>query len=262
MNILIIGNSQAGCLKKALDHSSESMFPTLKIADWIVTPGGTGPYLEIKDNKLVVTRSDPRFPPRFTPSSDILDIDINQYSAIVICALGYIDGGFYYYNPISADKYFPISSFAHNIVCENQYPISQSCFKDVAKNRLSMQPGFMFFDELKRLYKGKIFVQPFPMLSSKIKTHENWHLAKIYEDPIPVNHFLLDLKDKFLNDICDYENIYLLPYPDESWRTSGFTPSEFILDSDYLHPNNLYGSLVLTQFEKLIDSMNQAQHIA
>lgn len=256
MKILIVGNSQSGCLKKALDASSANQFPLTEKADWIVTPGGTGPYLEIRDNKLVVTRSDPRFPPRFTPNSDILNIDINSYSAVVICALGYIDGGFYYYNTISADNNFPIASFARKIICDNEYPISECCFKDVAMNQLSMQPGFIFFDQLKKIYKGKIFVQPFPLLSSKIQTHENWHLAKIYEDPIPVNHFLLDLKDQYLKNLCEDNNVYLLPYPDYSWRSLGFTPSEFILDSDYLHPNNLYGKLVLTQIEKLIYSIN------
>ena len=138
---------------------------------------------------------------------------------------------------------------------DDEYPISESCFKDVAKNRLLRQSGFVFVNQLRRLYSGKIIVQPFPMLSSNIKSRDDWHLAKIYADPIAVSHILLEVKDRFLEEICDDSNSYLLPYPDKLWRKDGFTPSQFMNESDYLHPNNLYGELVLMQMEQLLTSI-------
>ena len=257
MKVLIAGNSQAGCLKKAFDKTCKNRFVAISTADWIVVPGGNGPYLRIENNKIKITAFDSRFPPRTSPNNDILANDINYYDSIIISALGYVDGGFYYDNKIATDTFFPISSIERNNSNPNEYPISENCFKDVAMNKLSMHPGFSFYNQLREFYKGTIFVQPFPMLSSKVKDRDDWHLAKLYKDPIAATHILLDMKDKHLRNICNHKNTILLPYPNQSWRLAGFTPSEYILESDYLHPNERYGELILVQIEELLQTSQQ-----
>lgn len=252
MKILVVGNSQAGCLKKALDHAEEREFSAMKTADWIVIPGGTGPNLSIEDNQFKIKSFDPRFPPRYSPNKEILSSDINDYDLIIISALGYIDGGFFYSNKIANDPINPLSSFKRKARKEYEFPLSKSCFREVMINRLGMQPGFLFYNQLKTVYTGKILVQPFPMLSSDIEFHEGWHLAHIYKNPKEVNCFLLDLKDDYLRSICNTKNTYLLPYPNKSWRLDGFTPSNFVAESDYLHPKQAYGEAVLLQLESFI----------
>ena len=253
MKILVVGNSQAGCLKMALDHAEEREFPAMKTADWIVIPGGTGPNLRIKDNQFNITHFDPRYPPRYSPNKDILSSHINDYDLIIISALGYIDGGFFYNNKIASDALCPLSIFRRKAPNEHEYPLSESCFREVAINRLSMQPGFLVDNQLRIVYAGIILVQPFPMLSSDIEFHEGWHLAHVYKNPKKVNHFLLDLKDNYLQSICNEKNTYLLPYPNKLWRSTGFTPSKFMQESDYLHPKKSYGEAVLSQLETFLD---------
>ena len=251
MKILIVGNSQSGCLKKALDASISNQFPLTEKADWIVIPGGTGPYASIQNGKVKINTEDPKSPPRFHPDMNILKKDIASYDVIFISALGYVDGGFYYYNDISADEKYPMASVNHKKTIRS-YPLSEACYRDIVFNKLDKQAGMIFFNRLKKCVKAKILIQPFPLLSAAIMGNKEWYLNKIYNDKLSANKEIIKFKQLYLERICNQNNTYLLPYPREEWEQKGFSPEEY-MTGDMLHPNEKYGELVLTQFENFLN---------
>ncbi|MFN3628236.1 MAG: hypothetical protein ACK4S3_10220, partial [Parvibaculum sp.] len=89
MRLLVVGNSQAGVLKQAHDIDPK----VLGVSPFFyVVPGGTGPYLRVENDRLVVTMSIDAFPPRIDPPE--ANAPLSSFDAIVVSALGYADGGF------------------------------------------------------------------------------------------------------------------------------------------------------------------------
>ena len=253
MNILIAGNSQAGCLKRALDSSSEDRYLRLQNADWLVVPGGYGPNLKLNCDQIEVTSFDPRFPPRYHPSIQMMENSVNHYDVIVVSALGYTDGGFFYDNPITSDVSVHHASLRLRKKIINSVPISRACFYEIASNKFCPgMPGFNFLRQLRSVFRGKVIVQPFPLLSEQIRDRTDWSLAKIYDNPDAANKLMLNIKDEFLANICSELQCTLLPYPSLEWRSIGFTPAEYIKPSDCLHPTDSYGALVLAQIENIL----------
>lgn len=255
MKILITGNSQAGCLKRALDSSSDDKYPILKNADWIVVPGGLGPNLKLNKDLIEVDSFNPKLPPRFHPSALVLNSSVSEYDVIVISALGYIDGGFQYMNPISTISNMSPMGLQVRDKSVEPIPVSRTCFYEIAAAKFSTgMIGFRFLRQLRDAFSGKIIVQPFPLLSEEIISRDDWHLARIYENPVAANEFMLKIKDDFLSSICSELSCYLLPYPNPQWREVGLTPREYTHSPDCLHLTDSYGALILAQLENQIRS--------
>jgi hypothetical protein len=255
MKILITGNSQAGCLKRALDSSSEDQYPSLKKADWIVVPGGWGPSLKLNNERIEIHNFDPRHPPRYHPSESILNTLVGEYDLIVVSALGYIDGGFKYLNPISTIANISPAGLEVRDDSIAPVPVSGSCFYEIAAAKFCPgMVGFNFLRQLRNSFGGKIIVQPFPLLSEEILNRDDWHLARIYKDPVAANQFMLKIKDDFLSSICSELSCCLLSYPNSQWREAGFSPREYIHAYDCHHPTDSYGALILAQLESQICS--------
>ena len=253
MKILFTGNSQAGCLGRALASSGRSQYPNLKSADWIVVSGGGGPYLKLDGDRIKVVSFNPQYPPRFNPSASILSRSIHEYDVIIISALGYIDGGFKHKNRISTLTSVVPACLDLREDISGAVPVTRSCFEEIAFNKWYRDPGmigFRFLRELKRVFSGKIIVQPFPLLSEAILGNDDWYLNKIYKCKESANEFMLKIKDNMLSDSCSGLNCFLLEYPDSRWRETGFTPKEYMLDHDCMHPTRDYGELVLSQIER------------
>lgn len=250
MNILIVGNSQLACLKKAHDANS-GLLGNLGNIHFYVTPGGTGPYLTVKNDMFELTKGgvNPKFPPRAYPE-DTPHIPLIYYDIVIVSALGYIDGGFYYPSPATRQGLlFEFGPKANGI---SNRLLSAACYRSVIEGTLLSQPGIKFLAELRNGFPGRILVQPFPLPSTQIRDHLDWPLNKMYENPLGAHKFFCDTRDMFMKSYCDNFNAELLPYPQIVSSGDYFTPSEFMAQSDGLHPYDRYGKLVIEQIINLI----------
>jgi hypothetical protein len=250
MNILIVGNSQLACLKKAHDANNEILGKLGNIR-FYVTPGGTGPYLIVKNDFLELTKGgvNPKFPPRAYPENTP-HIPLSHYDLVIVSALGYIDGGFYYPSP--ATRQGLLFKFGPKTNDITKRLLSAPCYKSVIEGTLLNQPGFKFLAELRKSFPGRILVQPFPLPSTQIREHPDWPLNKMYENPMGAHKFFCDARDRFMKSYCDNFNAELLPYPYIVSIGDYFTPSEFITQSDGLHPYDRYGKLVIEQIVNVV----------
>lgn len=249
MKLLVTGNSQGGALRLALKEGLLEDEETVR-PDFYVVPGGTGPYFTLQDGKLLVTAFNDKFPPYMDPP-DTGDRRIEDYDAVLVSALGYVDGGFVYDNPIPKQGY--VAEFLPRKDRPERPLISGSCLADIMRPALMRQPGFVFLQELRDKFSGRILVQPFPYSSEYLAEREDWEVRRIYEDYIGFNRFLFQLRDHALREICDELGVELLDPPDPSWSVSCFTPRALMRDSDGLHPMPAYGAMVLRQVTETLD---------
>lgn len=252
VNFLLVGNSQLACIKKVHD-SNKNILGQHGSASFYVTPGGPGPHFTVKNDLLVVNKKgiNPNFPPRAYPENTP-SIPLGHYDAIVVSALGYVDGGFCYPNPITRQGLLVEYGPKENGI--TQRPLSKICYRQVIESTLVNQPGFLFLSDLRRNFAGTIIVQPFPLLANGIKDHPGWPLNQMYMDPLGAHRFFSEVRDEVLARICNSLKVELLPYPNSKWRNNLFTPSEYMVASDGLHPSEEYAKLVLEQISKVLAS--------
>jgi hypothetical protein len=244
MTALVAGNSQAGALRLAIKEGLLDGEDVIR-PHFYVIPGGTGPTFAVVDGKLCVTAFNGKFPPYAAPP-EVTNRPLDEYQVVFVSALGFVDGGFLYQNPIIRQGY--VAEFCPRAERPDRPLLSRACFGDIVRSALLSQPGFVFLRQLRAAYKGKIVVQPFPYSSSYLAEREDWELRTQYEDFLGFNRFLFSLRDAALRDICSGLGVDLLPLPDEEWAKDAFTPRELMRDSDGLHPLPAYGAMVLRQF--------------
>lgn len=250
MRVLFAGNSQVACLKKAHDLHPDILGKHAKIS-FYVTPGGTGPYLSLNNKQLVANLSamNPKFPPRVYPE-EAAQKPVSHYDAIVISALGYLDGGFYYPSPVPRQGL--LSDFAPKQNTISNRPLSKTCYRHIIHNTLTSHQGFQFLTQLRKCYSKRIIVQPFPLMSDIIRDHPKWPLNQMYDKPLEVNEFFCKTRDAYLAKLCSDLNVELLPYPQQEWHEKFFTPAEFMNTADGMHPTELHGKMIIEQIAKLI----------
>lgn len=243
MNVLIVGNSQAGCLKRA-----EAETPAASRAvslHFHVVPGGTGPYLTVRDDRLQKTEAGRNFEARiFPPGAETMAL--SEFDAIVVSALGYIDGGFKFHNPIVSGavlaEFEPIDN--------TREIVSEACHSLLVKSGLERQPGVKLLRSLAESYRGRILVQPFPYPSKSLRDRPDWSLRTLYGNYLGAHAWLHAAKDAALAALCEETGAELLAYPardEEFW-----TNADLVRDSDLIHVNEKYGSFVLAQIEQAL----------
>ncbi|WP_216725653.1 hypothetical protein [Thiorhodococcus drewsii] len=250
MNILLVGNSQLACLKKAYDVQPEILGQFGDIS-FYVTPGGTGPYLTVNNGLLELIKEgiNPKFPPRAYPENTP-SIPLDNYDLIVVSALGYIDGGFYYPSP--ATRQGIIFDFCPKPNAITSRYISVPCYKKIIEGTLLSQPGIKFLMILRKYFCKDILVQPFPLPSKDIQNHPEWPLNSMYEDVLGAHKFFCQERDLFMKNFCEKHNMTLLSYPLGIGREDYFSPPDLMGASDGLHPTERYGELVLRQIANAV----------
>jgi hypothetical protein len=249
VKVLFVGNSQLGCLKLALDETPDLLQG--HEVHFQVFPGGEGPSFEMESGKLVPIKEaiNPNFPPRVSPE-EARDLPLDAYDAIVVSALGYVDGGFYYKNPATLQGqlhgYGPKKNELSN------RPLSAACYRSLISGCLLSQHGFKFLSRLRENFGSRIIVQPFPLMSEIVKDHPDWPLNKMYEDPLGAHRFITQTRDEVLAAACDSASALLLAHPDENWKDRLFTPRELMGKGDGLHPLPAYGQKVLRQVAQVL----------
>jgi hypothetical protein len=250
MKVLIAGNSQAGPLKVA--HSAGSYDPSSGIVfEFYAVPGAPGPSFDICDDRLKPIRFNTEFPPYASPAA-AKETPLSAYDAIVVSALGYIDGGFSYWCDISFQAV--VAEFKPHRVPETSPLVAQSCFRDVLAFGLERHEGMKFLRELSKSYSGRILVQPFPYVSDALIDHAGWHVRSRYVDVLGFNQFLNDTRDEIMQRICDETGAKMLPRPMLSAREAAFTPARFMSERDCLHPTEEYGAQVLEIIRKALSA--------
>ena len=243
MKILVAGNSQAGALKMAYDAHPEILGAVGQLYFFVI-PGGHGPYLNVKNDRLVVEMIVKDSPPYAAPA-ETPGMAVSEFDAVVISALGYVDGGFRFDNPITRlaalAEFEPIGDAAADEL------VSDRCYREMIRQSLRGQHGFRFAKALRENYAGRIVVQPFPYSSAEMLSHEDWGLRKRYRNYLEAHRFFAIEKDLALQKISEELRFELLDYPSAEWGQDFLTPQHLMRGSDCLHPTPEYGEKVLRQ---------------
>lgn len=250
LKVLLVGNSQAACIKRACDLRPGVLSKRAQLA-FQVTPGGDGPYFTVENDRLsVISRwINPKHPPTAYPEGADRS-SLSSYEAIVVSALGYVDGGFCYKNPIQRQGQLHQFLPRKNVISDR--PISAACFRQIVFQGLLSQPGISFLSNLRSAYQGRIIVQPFPLVSDAMRSHADWPLSMMYSDPIGAHSFFCSTGQDALREICSAAGAELLPYPRAEWLEENFTPAEFMNARDGIHPNDAYGLMVCDQLARAL----------
>jgi hypothetical protein len=241
--LLIVGNSQAGCIKRAYDRIPEVLNSVADVYFYVIS-GGTGPYFQIKSDRLVVEASNPKYPPYAIPE-DARSLPLKNYDIIFVSALGYIDGGFAFVNQITRQGLlFDFGPKANPIT---DLLLSKSCYTRVIFDMLMAQSGFRFLESLRGAFGKRIVVQPFPLLSSLTRESSAWAMNQMYEQPLEAHKFFQGTRDEFVDLFCRERSIELLPYLRHEWTEDYFTPEALMRSGDCVHPTDEYGELVVRQ---------------
>lgn len=244
MKILIAGNSQASCLKLAIDQDI-SLTKGHEV-HFFVFPGAYGPYFDIVDGKLKIQSWGvlPKFPPKSYPES-VENTPIDNYDCIAVSALGYIDGGYLYQHAALVAGL--LHRFKIKTDIEGVPLISEPCAREIVHSVLAQQAGFKFLDRLRKNYQKTIVVQPFPRVSTVMESHQEWVFNRFYNDPLAACQFFNAIRDQFFAEACATANAIALPYPSCVAEGDLFTPAALMRPADGLHPTAIYGAAVMQQ---------------
>lgn len=243
MKILFVGNSQLACLKLAYD--AEPGILADHSVHFYVFPGGLGPYFDIEEQRLRVLEKmvNPDFPPYDWPEGT-REIPLSEFDVIVVSALGNLYGSFAYPGAIPRQGLlYEFGPKPNDVV---QGFLSKACYLRVIDSVFRAHPGFIFVRKLRNGYRGRIIVQPFPLVSSMLFTHPQWIVNQLYDDVQAAHLFFCRTRDQVLAAASAEISADLLPYPDPAWEEGCFTPAE-LMRADGAHAYPSYGRLVLEQ---------------
>jgi hypothetical protein len=241
MRILVLGNSNAGSIMRAIHYSGIDVLSQHDLT-FIVTPGGGGPYLNLSDSGNIIidkVNDDPLMKAYCHPTSLNVDsLNINDFDAVVISALTH----FSFERCVIAD-FKPKISSSIRLVSRTEFLMSMRRSYDTS-------PGIIFLKKLSKL-RSNIIVQPFPRVSSSISTYEDWSASQKYNDPIGAYSFAANYLDTYLTELASVDSFTLLKHPFTPSDLNPFTPATH-MQNDFFHGNHLYASLVMKQIESSI----------
>lgn len=257
MKILVTGNSQAAALRKAVRETGPVNGMRLS---FFVTPGGTGPYFTIKpDGRLEENSPSVKNKP-FADPAGTEDIPVSQYDAIVISALGYVDGAVKFRGPFSEGPF--VADFSPIDVSAGEDLVSKACFREVHRATV-LGAAFQFAADLRKHFSGPIIVQPMPYPSAESRDAATWATRQRYRDTAGFHTFLTSITDALLAEFCATHTLTLLPRPVETIIDGPFTSMNYMREQDGVHPNDRYGRLVLEQIrDAVLQSVKPATQTA
>jgi hypothetical protein len=245
MRVLVVGNSQAGALYRSHATGAAGGGDPGGIAmDFYVVPGGTGPTLALDGRVLVPNVVVPDHPP-YLSSEAVRTASIDGYDALVVSALGYVDGGFAFRNPIATQGLLAeFGPKANDLASEL---VSRGVFRQVIDTGLRRQHGFRLLRSSPRTTGGASWSSLGPYLSDALRDRADWWVRRCYEDAGGFHAYLNDLRDSVVAAICGELGVELLDRPDPSWAALRHTPAALMRQSDGVHATDAHGALVLRQ---------------
>lgn len=241
--VLVLGNSQTRPLRRSYEIRVDEIRAAQVRLSFYVIPGGMGPDFTITETGVAHGRFNPKYPPYMVPPG-LHSKPLADFDAIVISALGFVDGGYAFKNQI------PMSGAVHEFGPRGparQVPlVSDRCFWDMVQDGLDLHPGMQTLRALCKAYRGPVYVQPFPDISDAMLTHEGWGLRRWYHDPLGMHLMLTQARDAYLSDLAKETGARLLPRAVDTTEQR-MTPQAWMRKSDGVHMSATHGSLVLDQ---------------
>lgn len=248
MRLLVVGNSQAGALKRAHDAAPGRYRDAGLDLAFFVVPGGIGPDVAVVDGCLAVGAVSPTHPPYEWPPGT-RQTPLRAFDAVLVSALGYIDGGHAYRNPIPRCGILP--EFGPEGQAAKRMPVSDSCFAEMMAALLEQQPGIRSLRRLCAGFAGPVLVQRFPALSEAVAEHPDWGLRQMYRDPLAAHRFLLKTCEAALAALAAETGARLVPDP-IARTADGFTPRA-LMREDGVHQAETYGAAILDELAAFLD---------
>lgn len=240
MKVLVLGNSQAGALKRAHDENPERLTDAGIDIGFFVIPGGWGPDLTVVDDHLVTGSTSATHPPYAAPKG-IDRAPLSSFDAIVISSLGFFGGGYGFRNPVSASG--ALAQFKPRGVGLRQPLVSDRCMKEMAAAMSERQPGIRTLRALANC-GIPILVQPWPRVSDDMLNQPEWGFRQWYAKPKAAYQFFARICDENLAAIAQETGAQILPRP-EFGHPHGMTPAALMREIDGVHQSDQYGGFVL-----------------
>ncbi|MGO1118614.1 hypothetical protein ACTL6U_07915 [Rhodovibrionaceae bacterium A322] len=196
--------------------------------------GASGPFVKAENDFLQLDIPREGIRSVLLPEGT-LDWPLSSYDAIIVSALGYMDGGHMFDSLIQRrgvlPEFGPRADFATGEV------ISDACMKRIVKSVWTRgHRGFKLIKAMRNTYSGPIFVQPYPRLSSCMQNQETWRLRTYYDDYLGAHAFFCRIQQDLLRELSQELDFHLLAYPEEALDPDNrdFSKVEF-MNKDMLH---------------------------
>lgn len=244
MKALLIGNSQAGALKRA--HRIDPAAAEGLDVHFIVLPGGVGPFLSLRDDRLQVTPAGEGLE-RWVAPPETDQMPVSGFDVVLLCAIGYVEGGYRFTNPITTGV-----ALAEFQPLADVELVSDACARELVRTGIERQPGTRLLRELGEALGRKVIVLPFPRPSDALAEREEWPLRRMYADWRGAHRFYMGASSAALKDICEECGVQLLAHPE---GVSDLWTDRALMRDDLIHANEAYGARVWAQIKQACRSV-------
>jgi hypothetical protein len=227
MRLCVVGNSHVGALRSAYNSTQASS--SLQV-DFYAVPGDSP---VTKDGAVVALES--------VHSTVGPVLDPSGYDSILVSAVGY-------WAVRNVNAGHPLLKMALSTWASELPTVSAGVFKRASRQVLVDYPIMRFCADLRTVFAGKIYFQPWPLPSSDVYQDAEWRLNVLYGGRAPaVIAYFYQLQYELLGELLADKGT-LLPYPKAEWLREGSTPAE-LATQDPWHMGGTYGELVLAQLQ-------------
>jgi hypothetical protein len=231
--LCVIGNSQVGSLKAGYGVLNNSSY----IASFWSIPGGGGPNIKIKNNKILAASG---FSDRVRTDIQLLsdrELDISRFDAVLLSGIG-IPAIRKQNNTINS-KYLA-AEFIENEMLIDRQVLSKAVFSEIINNALQNLNSFKNITKIESIFKKKIYIQMFPMPTPDVEDQTDFDLQHYGRNLGGFLSWYYEQQSLIIKGHIRYKNISLVKYP-SNWIESGFTPIEYASQKDAWHMNKDLG---------------------
>lgn len=243
MKLCMIGNSQGAALVEGLDRLAEQ--GTLPHAvDYFLVVGGGGPRLDFDGDRI-------RVPADGVESNLDLSaghIRIDGYDALLVSGVGIY--------ALRKDNPHPLNThFLHATTAASDDVFSWQFLDRLMRAYVREVPSTQNIAQLRRIFAGRILVQPFPIPVESLLDQADFALPYDRETIRAIFRWHAALQDNELRRVAgEIENCAVVSYPAE-WIGDGFTPERFGSYGDAWHMNADFGAFYMARvFDTLADA--------
>ena len=249
MRICIIGNSHASALKLAMDAGwSRSDFEI----DYVVLPGGGGPYLSREKTRLKPRRNSFKMASNVEGSAEN-GVDVVNYDAIWVSGVGFnvsLRGN-------SNQEANPLMTARVNTWPRGTSGlprITERFMRNLVKSDIASSAAWKVCQDVVDIGSSRLIIHPAPRPGAAAFSDDTHPLVAEYGDTDaeqPIQE-MMNIGDAMLDELAleADESIQVARYPDEILQ-DGFTKPEFLRKNDVSHVGAEVGAAILDQMARL-----------
>lgn len=255
MKILIVGNSQAGALKRAIGTKRRYAGCDFDVH---LLAGGLGPHLKVENGRLYpeVVRN------RFfctVPDADAAGVDLSGYDGVLYASAGLTSHR-------KTSRWALLNQLMLSSMAKKPYRghqmVSEEVMAQSVENALYVTPGFKGVGLIRSIYDGPIVIMTWPLPARHFDKPENGSdLPKQYGKK--VGEFLswyYRAQIRALNKYAETIDARVLP-PPRAILEAGFTPEEYA-GPEAWHMNKEYGEMMLTRAVRMFKNYRREDKAA